>query len=149
MRWMDGGIQRPSRARVRRSGSFSVGSWYRRREIGSHDLAEMCPTGHKRCQVSESFGSSSVASLRTPPTSFPSRPRARLIVRDFTEPDRPPIRPPAYLLYRLPQRLPPKRCIAHHFALVAACHRIVSQESVLWCWYKRHCAVSFSLSVSF
>lgn len=30
-------------------------------------------------------------------------------------------------------RLPPKRSIAHDFALVASCHRIVSQESVLRC----------------
>ncbi len=147
---MDGGIQRQSRARVRRSGSFSVGSWYRRREIGNHDLAEMCPTGHKRSQVSESFGSSSVASLRTPPTLVLARLRARLRDRNFTDSSSPPIRPPTQLFDRLPQRLPPKRCIADDFAgLVAACHRIVSQESVLRCWEKRHCAASFSLRVSF
>ena len=85
---------------------------------------------------------------RRPPTSL-SRARARLKAHDFTASARCPIRPPTHLFYCLPQRLSPKRCIADDFALVAACHRIVSQESVLWCWHKRHCAVSFSLRESF
>jgi hypothetical protein len=82
-----------------------------------------------------------------PPTLALARLRACLVAPDFTDSDRPPIRPPTHLTCRLPQRLPPKRSIAHDFALVAACHRIVSQESVLWYWYKRHCAVRSSLRV--
>ncbi len=83
-----------------------------------------------------------------PSTSFPIP--ARLRVCDFTDSARPPIRPPTHPFYRLPQRLPPKRSIAHDLAgLVASCHRIVSQDSVLRCWHKRHCAVRFSLRVCF
>ena len=48
--------------------------------------------GNKTCQVSESFGSSSVASLRTPPTWF-HRVRACAGENDFTSSDRRPIRP--------------------------------------------------------
>lgn len=46
----------------------------------------------KSCLVSESFGSSSVASLRKPPTWF-HRVRACAGENDFTSSDRPPIRP--------------------------------------------------------
>jgi hypothetical protein len=66
-----------------------------------------CPWATKSCQVSESFGSSSVARLRTPPTSFslaPACERARE-TSDFTDTDRRSIRPltpPTHRLVRVP-----------------------------------------------
>ena len=84
----------------------------RRSSCDSHHLAEMSTMVDKTCLVSESFGSSSVASLRTPPTWFH---RVRACVRacaggnDFTisdcrpvRPQRPPEHPPLLGLTRLP-----------------------------------------------
>jgi hypothetical protein len=148
-------IPLPSCARRWGTRSFSVGSWFRLHvacgAVGRCPCAEMWPMGHKRCRVSESFGSSSIASLKTQPTYVHPRAsvRARPGDNDFTDSARPPIRPPTHPFNRLQPRLPPKRSIAHDFALVASCHGIVSQEPVLRCWHKRHCAVRFSLRVSF
>jgi hypothetical protein len=84
-----------------------------------------------------------------PPTSFP---RAR--VRDWDSLILPTLTAVRYVPQcsqasssaGSPLRLPPKRSITHDFAgLVAACHRIVSQESVLRCWNERHCAITFRL----
>jgi len=57
--------------------------WSLRSSCDSHRRAEMSPMGDKSCHVSESFGSSSVASLRTPPTWLPRagvRARVRMIL---------------------------------------------------------------------
>lgn len=79
----------------------------------------MLPMGNKTCQVSESFGSSSVASLRTPPTWF-HRVRACAGENDFTSSDRPPIRP---------QRPPEHPPLLGHTRLPPTPHRIRSRQA--------------------
>ena len=66
--------------------------WSRQSSCDSHRREEMSPIGDKTCLVSESFGSGSVASLRTPPTWF-HRVRACAGENDFTRSAPPPIRP--------------------------------------------------------
>ena len=96
--------------------------WSRRSSCDSHRRAEMSPMGDKKRQVSESFGSSSVASLRTPPTWFPSRGRACAGEDVFTSSDRRPIRPQRPPEHPPLRDRPPKRSIG----LVTAKHRIVT-----------------------
>jgi hypothetical protein len=85
--------------------------WSRRSSCDSHRRAEMSPMGDKSCQVSESFGSSSVASLRTPPTWIPRAGGRACAGGDyFTSSDRRPIRPqrpPEHPPLRDRTRLPP------------------------------------------
>jgi hypothetical protein len=73
----------------------------------------------KTCLVSESFGSSSVASLRTPPTWF-HRVRACAGEHDFTSSDRPPIRP---------QRPPEHPPLLGHTRLPPNPHRIGNRQA--------------------
>ena len=97
--------------------------WYSKfdrvgRSVDSHHRAEMLPMGNKTCQVSESFGSSSVASLRTPPTWF-HRARACAGENDFTSSDRRPIRP-----QRPPEHPPEHPPLRDHTRLPPNPHRI-------------------------
>ena len=101
----------------------------------------MSPMGDKKRQVSESFGSSSVASLRTPPTWF-HRVRACAGENDFTSSDRRPIRP-----HRPPEhppllghtRLPPKRSNVP-IGLVTAKQTVVTAclTRQWWCMGETH-----------
>jgi hypothetical protein len=75
--------------------------------------------GNKTCLVSESFGSSAVASLRTPPTWF-HRVRACAGEDDFTSSDRRPIRP---------QRPPEHPPLRDHTHLPPNPHRIGNRQA--------------------
>ena len=88
--------------------------WSRRSSCDSHHRAEMSTMVDKTCLVSESFGSSSVASLRKPPTWF-HRVRACAGEDDFTSSDRRPIRP---------QRPPEHPPLLGHTRLPPNPHRI-------------------------
>ena len=117
--------------------------WLRRSTCDSHRRAEMSTMVDKSCQVSESFGSSSVPSLRTPPTWF-HRVRACAGEDVFTRSDRRPIRPQRPPEYPPLRDRPPKRSIGS----VTAKQRIVSASLTRqWrCMGETHVRFEFAAS---